>query len=115
MKYIVILLGIMMYGFLLSIGMPLLLQDEFLTNADYNSNNTYDVNSDDLNFSTSELSETPGTVNKLKTAFNYLFSIGVNESSTNLPLILQNIISFINWLVLILGIICTYKILWPGE
>ncbi len=109
MRYIVLLIVLIVYWFLIAVGMGFLVQDEFISSGGIGVNTTYTaLETEGINFSSID-APTENSISKWKTSMGFLFG---NRLSTQLdmPPILNFIISFINWLSVILIAICIYKI-----
>ena len=107
--YVVLLIVLIVYWFLIAVGMSFLVQDEFIASSGIGVNTTYTVlETKDINFSSID-APTENTISKWKTSIGFLFG---NKLSTTLdmPPILNFLIGFMNWISVILIAICIYKI-----
>ncbi len=56
MRYIIILMSIIIYWFLILLGMGFLVQDDFISSGSVNANSSYSLlETSDINFSSSDL------------------------------------------------------------
>lgn len=111
MRYITILITIIFYWFLLGLTLSFMYQDSFINSPSLDSNYTSVGATSNINFTTDEYTNqtTPITfINVLKTMF--LFRV---PKSVGMPYLMTFIISFINWILIILLGISIYRIINP--
>ena len=106
---------LVVWWFSLIIGTNFLLLDTTLINAGIEGNttlNTPEGARDTLNFSSDISSHESTGIKTFKTAVQILFGFTVPDNF-ELPSILVIIISFINWIALVLTIVTVYKLVNP--
>ena len=111
MRYIVILLMAIFWWFLVGMGMNfLLLDDVLLTNAGLSGSANYTaLNTDTINFSAETIGEDTG-ISNIKTGLKFLFGFRITENVFEVPNLIRDILSFMNWLILIITLISVLKV-----
>ena len=110
MKYIVILITVIIYWFLLSISMGLLIQDQTLISSDISGESNYSaLDTTSLNYSAETIGENTG-ISQFKTGISFLFGFSMPTNVYGVPDSLRNIISFFNWFILILTVAAFLKV-----
>ncbi len=110
MRYITILTVIIFYWVIVGIGMSFLVQDKFMiTPTDtINESGFTTIETGGMNLTSIDSPDT-NSISKWKTAIRFLFGFSLS-SNIEAPATINFIISFINWLSIIMIIICIYKI-----
>lgn len=112
MKWIVIIIVIVVYWFLVVMGLNFLLQDEFILSAGAEGNTSFSVfNTTDINMTTDELTEQT-SLRSFPSALKVMFGFRTPIPAA-IPATLASILSFINWFLVILLGISVYRIINP--
>lgn len=110
MRYITITIVIIIYFFLISLGLNLLLQDDFILAEGMEGNTSFNIpDTSDINMTTDELSEQT-TLRTFPSILSIMFGFRT-PIPNGLPQTLVVIISFMNWFLIILLGISAYKII----
>lgn len=100
---------IIVYWFLIGIGTSLIVQDNLLFSENLEGGSNYSaLETSAINYSSFDSPES-NTLSKWKTALSFLFGFKLPET-LGAPAFLRGVIAFINWFVLLLTVICLYKI-----
>lgn len=110
MRYITIVIVIIVYWFLLGMGLNFLLKDTLLVSAEMGSNYSM-INISNVNMTTDELTDEV-SLKSFPSALKIMFGFRTPEIN-GLPSILTFIISFINWFLVIMMGISIYRIINP--
>lgn len=108
MRYIILLMIIIVYWFLVSTGIGFLLEDELIFSQDISGQANFTLNTSGINMTSADV-PTEQSISKWKTGLRFLFGFKM-PISLQIPIFLRSLIAFINWFILILTIICLYKI-----
>lgn len=112
MKYITIVIVIISYFFILSLGLNMMLSDISILSIQPEGNTSFFImNTSSVNMSTSEIPEGV-SLKSFPLALKVMFSFRTPIPSA-IPKTAATIISFINWLVMILLGISLYRIINP--
>ncbi len=113
MKMIVIVMVILVYWFLLGIGINLLLQDELIVSANVGNNSLNKFDATNLNMTTLNPSNDGNPtlktfVSTLKIMFGFSTPIAIG-----IPSLVAQIISFTNWFLFLIGGLAVYRLANP--
>jgi len=104
---------IIVYYFLLGVGLTLLLQDVLLVSATGEGNTTYSLlNTTDINMTSDEMIGEGKTLKTFPNTLKIMFAFSTPKIA-GLPSTLVAFISFINWFLLIIFGISVYRIINP--
>ncbi len=109
MRYITILMAIIVWWFLVAMGLGFLSQDEFINSNQLDGNTSFDtIGTEGMNFTSLDFPE-QNSISKWKTAISFLFGFNLG-TNLDIPVAVAVIITFINWFSVLLSIVCIYKI-----
>ena len=112
MRYITILIVIVVYWFLLGIGLSLLIQDEFIMAQAVEGNTSYNLfNVSDVNMTTDDIGEQT-TLRTFPSVLKMMFGFRT-PIPQGIPSIIAVLLSFINWFALIFFGIAVYRVINP--
>jgi hypothetical protein len=114
MRYVAVLSMIIIFWFLLGTGLSFIAQDESLreiSDENYSSFNQY-ANIDEFNSSSQDSGDT-STGSAIGSSLAIMFGFRVPSSAGGMPQGIAIFLSFINWFLFVLAIVCVYKIVNP--